>query len=247
MKSPHTRDILAVLLVVLITGGAFVATNPAGARNDAASVSPVARGSLTGNANQTLNVTEMRAPQNVTIGDNVSVSATIRNPKDSKVRRPVALRFDGDFVSRHRVTVPANGTKNVSFSLDTSNGTAGSHVLSVQTYRFGEVRRIEFSQGGGNATNNTSTSTTFNNTSTSTTFNNTSTSTTFNNTSTSTTFNNTSTSTTFNNTSTSTTFNNTSTSTTFNNTSTSTTFNNTSALQGSRPPALLLLCDGRNG
>ncbi|MFW5977801.1 MAG: DUF7282 domain-containing protein, partial [Halohasta sp.] len=144
---------LAVLAVVVLLslGTAGVA---AGADTADASVSPaplqVDGSEITvegGESNEeppdedpgdSFDVTELDGPDEVAVGETVTVSATVSNPNEFETTQPVEFRLDGDVVDRSTLTIDAESDRTVSIELDTGALGVGSYIHGFLTTDRGE-------------------------------------------------------------------------------------------------------------
>ena len=85
------------------------------------------------------NVSNLDAPESASVGDTLTVSATISNPNDQQATQEVAFRLDGTVIERQSVTLDANDQETVTFEIDTTDVPAGQYVHGVYTQDFGEL------------------------------------------------------------------------------------------------------------
>ncbi|MDS0220056.1 hypothetical protein NDI54_01685 [Haloarcula sp. S1AR25-5A] len=82
------------------------------------------------------------APTNATAGDNITVDATVANPNDFNTTQAVEFRLDGQPLATESVTLDANESTDVTFTVDTTGVEPGTYVHSVFTRddgAFGEI------------------------------------------------------------------------------------------------------------
>ena len=92
--------------------------------------------------NASFNVTNLSAPAEATVGDSVEVTADVTNPNAVQTTKRVEFRLMGELVERREVTLAAGETRQVNFTLDTTDARPGTYVHSVLTAAHGEVALI---------------------------------------------------------------------------------------------------------
>lgn len=99
---------------------------------------------------QSFEVTELNASDTATVGETVTVNATISNPNGFDDSRSVEFRFGGDLVETREVTVEANSSTTVEFQLGTQAVAPGEYVYSVFTRDLGQsgLLTLEASEDG---------------------------------------------------------------------------------------------------
>jgi len=103
-------------------------------------------------------VTNLTAPTGAAAGETVEVSATITSPNPNETGQDVEFRLDGDVVERQNVTVPANGSTDVTFELNTTGLEPGLYSHGVLTREFGDVASL-FVSGRSDGTDGNETAT----------------------------------------------------------------------------------------
>jgi len=82
---------------------------------------------------QPLSITALDAPATATVGESVSVSATVENPGSVATTETVTASFDGSTIGSESLTVAGSSSKTVSFDLDLAGRSAGTYTVDVQT------------------------------------------------------------------------------------------------------------------
>lgn len=80
-----------------------------------------------------LQVSNLHAPANVTVGNNVSVSALIENTGDVKITEFVSFYFNGTLIESQNVTLSGGANTTVEFTLSTADYNSGTYGYSVET------------------------------------------------------------------------------------------------------------------
>jgi len=83
-------------------------------------------------------VSELDGPDEVAVGETVTVTATVSNPNEFETTQPVEFRLDGDVVDRSTVTIDADSERTVSIELDTESLGVGSYIHGFLTTDRGE-------------------------------------------------------------------------------------------------------------
>ncbi|WP_231185715.1 hypothetical protein [Haladaptatus sp. DYF46] len=113
-------------------------------------------------------VSNLEAPSNATVGDTISVSATITNPTSQQLTQPVDFRLAGTVVQRQNVTLDADQSTTVTFEIPTTGVAPGTYPHGVYARNFGQLATITLGAGenatttlgaGENATTTTGTTT----------------------------------------------------------------------------------------
>ncbi|UTF55039.1 DUF7282 domain-containing protein [Natronosalvus rutilus] len=92
---------------------------------------------------ESFTVENLEAPENATVGDTITVNATVTNPNDEEATQDVEFRLQGNLVESQSVTLDADSSDTVEFEVDTTGVEAGEYVHMVLTDEFGEVAFIE--------------------------------------------------------------------------------------------------------
>lgn len=82
------------------------------------------------------------APTNVTVGDNVTVTATVSNPNGFTTTQPVEFRIGGAPLASEDVTLDAGGSTTVSFEFSTEGLDPGGYIHGVFTRDRGAFARL---------------------------------------------------------------------------------------------------------
>ncbi|MFC6975125.1 hypothetical protein ACFQL1_11365 [Halomicroarcula sp. GCM10025709] len=82
---------------------------------------------------QSFGVTDLSAPATATVGETITVNATITNPNPFATDQLVEFRFQGDRLAEQNVTLPANDSTEVTFTADTTGIEPGTYIHSVFT------------------------------------------------------------------------------------------------------------------
>lgn len=99
-------------------------------------------------------VSNLEAPSNATVGDTISVSATITNPTSQQLTQPVDFRLAGTVVQRQNVTLDADQSTTVTFEVPTTGVAPGTYPHGVYARNFGQIATITV-EAGENATTTT--------------------------------------------------------------------------------------------
>lgn len=146
------RPSVAVLLcavVLLAAGPGTVATEPTA--NHAAAIQPTTTATADG---QGTSVQNLSAPDEVRLGTDFTVSATVVNPGEWTVQR-VSYRIGGNVIDDAFVAIPANSTATVSFDVaasDTSQFSAGTFTHGVFTDDARATANLTFTEATETAT-----------------------------------------------------------------------------------------------
>ncbi len=101
-------------------------------------------------------MSNLEAPSNATVGDTISVSATITNPTSQQLTQPVDFRLAGTVVQRQNVTLDADQSTTVTFEVPTTGVAPGTYPHGVYARNFGQIATITV-EAGENATTTTAT------------------------------------------------------------------------------------------
>jgi len=82
------------------------------------------------------------APPNATVGDSVTVNATVSNPNDFATSQAVEFRLGGTLVEAQSVDLDAGASTTVTFVLPTAGVEPGDYVHSVFTRDDGQFARL---------------------------------------------------------------------------------------------------------
>ncbi len=96
-------------------------------------------------------VSNLEAPSNATVGDTISVSATITNPTSQQLTQPVDFRLAGTVIQRQNVTLDADQSTTVTFEVPTTGVAPGTYPHGVYARNFGQIATITV-EAGENAT-----------------------------------------------------------------------------------------------
>ncbi|GAA0667741.1 hypothetical protein ACFQDG_06995 [Natronoarchaeum mannanilyticum] len=91
-------------------------------------------------------VSTLEAPENATVGDQLTVTAEISNPNDFETNQSVEFRLDGDVVERQFLVLDGGENETVTFEIDTEGLEAGDYNHGVLTYDCGEVADISLEE-----------------------------------------------------------------------------------------------------
>ena len=94
--------------------------------------------------NASFNVTNLSAPADAPVGENVTVNATITNDGEENDTQNVTARLNGTVVAQENVTLDAGEETNV--SLDVSADEEGTYFLGVLTRDYGEVQQFNVTE-----------------------------------------------------------------------------------------------------
>ncbi|MGM0592606.1 MAG: DUF7282 domain-containing protein [Halobacteriota archaeon] len=92
---------------------------------------------------ESFTVANLEAPDNVTVGENITVTATIGNPNDEEATQAIEFRLQGDLIDSQEVTVEGGAEETVTFEVDTTGLETGTYVHMVLSDDFGEVALLE--------------------------------------------------------------------------------------------------------
>ncbi len=110
------------------------------------------------NLGPSFDVQNLQAPTNTTVGQQITVAATVSNPTNQKLTQSVDFRLEGTVVQRQNVTLGPGQQTDVTFNIDTSGISPGTYTHGVYTRNFGELASITF-ESPSNATTTQTTST----------------------------------------------------------------------------------------
>ncbi|MFU1780951.1 hypothetical protein ACM16X_06200 [Haloarcula japonica] len=82
------------------------------------------------------------APTNATAGDNITVDATVANPNDFNTTQTVEFRLGGQPLASESVTLDANESTDVTFTVDTTGVEPDTYIHSVFTRDDGAFAEI---------------------------------------------------------------------------------------------------------
>lgn len=91
---------------------------------------------------QSFGVTNLSAPPNATVGENVTITATVDNPNDFRMEEQIELRFSGDVLATEQVILDANESADVSFTVDTTGLGPGTYIHEIFSEQFGQSALI---------------------------------------------------------------------------------------------------------
>ncbi|WP_440007113.1 DUF7282 domain-containing protein [Halomicrococcus sp. SG-WS-1] len=89
-----------------------------------------------------LDVMNLEAPLNATVGETLMVNVTVTNPTDQELTQAVDFRLDGDVVQRKNVTLGPGENASITYEVDTSDVAPGTYTHGVYTRNFGEIAAI---------------------------------------------------------------------------------------------------------
>ncbi|RBI63324.1 hypothetical protein DMJ13_01930 [halophilic archaeon] len=89
-----------------------------------------------------LDVMNLEAPLNATVGETLMVNVTVTNPTDQELTQPVDFRLDGDVIQRKNVTLGPGENASITYEVDTSDVAPGTYTHGVYTRNFGEIAAI---------------------------------------------------------------------------------------------------------
>ena len=92
---------------------------------------------------ESFEVSDLDAPDEVAVGETVTVTATVSNPNAFETTQPVEFRLDGDVVDRSTLTIDAESDRTVSIDLDTESLDTGSYIHGFLTTERGELAVVE--------------------------------------------------------------------------------------------------------
>ncbi|PCR89168.1 DUF7282 domain-containing protein [Natrinema ejinorense] len=92
------------------------------------------------------NVSNLSAPESATVGETITVTATITNPADEERTESVQFRLEGDLVAEQNLTLEGDESTDVEFEVDTTGIPAGDYVHMVLTDQTGEVAFLELTE-----------------------------------------------------------------------------------------------------
>ena len=87
---------------------------------------------------QSFHVSNLTAPETVSVGENLTVTATVTNPNEFPVTQPVQYRFDGNLVETQSVAVDGEDSETVEFQIATDDLELGTYIHSVFSIDFGQ-------------------------------------------------------------------------------------------------------------
>ncbi|MCU4754158.1 hypothetical protein OB919_19605 [Halobacteria archaeon AArc-curdl1] len=91
---------------------------------------------------ESFTVDDLEAPENATVGDVITVTATITNPTEEEATQDVQFRLEGNLVDSQSLTLESEESETVTFDVDTSDIAPGEYVHMVLTDEFGQVAFI---------------------------------------------------------------------------------------------------------
>ncbi|NHN47055.1 hypothetical protein G9464_05515 [Halostella sp. JP-L12] len=94
--------------------------------------------------NASFNVSNLSAPADAPVGENVTVNATITNDGEANDTQNVTARLNGSVAAQENVTLDAGEETTV--SLNVSADEEGTYYLGVLTRDFGEVQQLNVSE-----------------------------------------------------------------------------------------------------
>ncbi|WP_433626353.1 DUF7282 domain-containing protein [Halomicrococcus sp. NG-SE-24] len=89
-----------------------------------------------------LDVMDLEAPLNATVGETLMVNVTVTNPTDQELTQPVDFRLDGDVIQRKNVTLGPGESTSITYEVDTSDVAPGTYTHGVYTRNFGAIAAI---------------------------------------------------------------------------------------------------------
>ena len=89
-----------------------------------------------------LDVVDLEAPLNATVGETLTVNATITNPTDEALTQPVDFRLGGDVIQRKNVSLGPGENTSITYEIDTSDVAPGTYTHGVYTRNFGQIAAI---------------------------------------------------------------------------------------------------------
>ncbi|USZ71626.1 DUF7282 domain-containing protein [Natronosalvus halobius] len=95
---------------------------------------------------ESFTVENLDAPENATVGDTITVNATVTNPNDEEATQDVEFRVDGDLIESQSVTLDGDESDTVEFEVETGELEAGEYVHMILTDEFGEVAFLELTE-----------------------------------------------------------------------------------------------------
>ncbi|MDF9745064.1 glucodextranase DOMON-like domain-containing protein [Natrinema salsiterrestre] len=96
-------------------------------------------------------VSSLEHPSSATIGDEITVTATVTNTGDAGGTATIEFGVDGTIAESTDVTLSPSSSSSVSFEYDTSGLSAGSHTITVGSGTDTASGSIEVSTGNGSA------------------------------------------------------------------------------------------------
>ena len=87
---------------------------------------------------ESFGVSNLTAPETATIGDEITVNATITNPNDFADEQAIQFRFDGDLVETQNVALDGESSTTVEFQVNTEGIPPGTYIHSVFSNEFGQ-------------------------------------------------------------------------------------------------------------
>ena len=103
---------------------------------------------------ESFGVASLSAPATATVGETITVNATVTNPNPFAIEQLVEFRFQGDRLAEQTVSLPANGSTEVTFSADTTGIGSGTYIHSVFTEGSGQSALISLSEATPPPTDN---------------------------------------------------------------------------------------------
>lgn len=100
-------------------------------------------------------VTEVNAPDEASVGDQVRINATITNPNDIESTQMVEFRLDGELLMSQIVTLAPGESRTVAFDVETNGIAPGTYFHSVFTRGFGQFGQLTLTERSGNSPNAT--------------------------------------------------------------------------------------------
>ncbi|MFA9416702.1 hypothetical protein [Natrinema sp. HArc-T2] len=95
------------------------------------------------------NISDLEAPENATIGENITVTANVSNPTDAERTETIEFRLEGDLVAEQNVTLESGASEIVEFEVDTTGLEPGEYIHMVLGDEAGEVATIELTEADG--------------------------------------------------------------------------------------------------
>ncbi|MBZ6495757.1 DUF7282 domain-containing protein [Natrinema longum] len=92
------------------------------------------------------NVSNLSAPESATVGETITVTATITNAADEERTESVQFRLEGDLVAEQNLTLEGDESMDVEFEVDTTGIPAGDYVHMVLADQTGEVAFLELTE-----------------------------------------------------------------------------------------------------
>ena len=92
---------------------------------------------------ESFEVSDLKAPDKVVVGEPMDVAATISNPTEFETNQSVEFRLDGDVVDRQTLELDAQANQTVSITLDSEELGVGSYIHGFLTTDRGELAVVE--------------------------------------------------------------------------------------------------------